>query len=107
MAPELKIVRAMFDVKPVDQSGSLDLQKISLIERRLNLKVKPVSHSPKLSNQITSPIQYRNIREDLINDLNKELKTLVIRQPKTEKKKIIYQILSDISILNRASDLVR
>ena len=89
MAPELKIVRAMFDVKPVDQSGSLDLQKISLIERRLNLKVKPVSHSPKLSNQITSPIQYRNIREDLINDLNKELKTLVIRQPKTEKKKII------------------
>ena len=38
MTPEFKISRAMFDVKPVDQSGFLDLQKVNLVGQKLNLK---------------------------------------------------------------------
>ncbi|OGN32078.1 MAG: hypothetical protein A3I92_00095 [Candidatus Yanofskybacteria bacterium RIFCSPLOWO2_02_FULL_43_10b] len=76
--------RAMFDVKPVDQSGSLDLQKINLVEQKLSLKTKPVVRLTKLTSGIKSisdikllpenRISPNDVRQDLINDLNKELK---------------------------------
>jgi len=92
---ESKIARAMFDVKPVCQSGFLDLQKINLVGQRLNLKTK-FKTKPRLEVvrrqadlPVVEKIKHQATREDLINDLNKELKTLVIRQVKTEKKTIL------------------
>ncbi len=78
------ISRAMFDVKPVDMSGSLDLQKINLVEQKLSLKIKPAARLSKLTGGI-KPISdlkllsenhfsLNDARQDLINDLNKELK---------------------------------
>lgn len=43
--PKTEIIRAMFDVRPVDHSGQVDFGKISRVEERIDLrkKEKPVS----------------------------------------------------------------
>lgn len=110
--PDTKIIRTMFDIKPVDQSGSLDVAKIGLVQQKLNLK-QSAKKILSLSVKELSPSLLT--REYLVRELNQELKKktnlrtvltkvggsiydqpteikrrpLLIRQTKAEEKKVI------------------
>lgn len=73
MAPELKMARAMFDVKPVDSSGSVDLQKINLVGNKLDLR-QPTPTKQVLPPAKASAVSVQYTREDLVNELARELK---------------------------------
>ncbi len=83
--PKLEIIRAMFDVRPVDQSGHVDLEKINLVEPTINLrksKLLKIAHQEssgrkrdtKLSGVRLSEPGGGNVREALAKELQQELK---------------------------------
>ncbi|TSC74671.1 MAG: Uncharacterized protein G01um101444_232 [Parcubacteria group bacterium Gr01-1014_44] len=95
--PDTKIIRAMFDVQPVDQSGGVDFAKINLVEAKLVLR-KSRSPEPRevLIKEFQEEFKKRNNAQTILAKIggafyssrNTEIKRrpLIIRQTRSELK---------------------
>ncbi|MDP3730921.1 MAG: DUF4012 domain-containing protein [bacterium] len=79
--PDAKIVRAMFDIKPVNQSGQVDFEKISQIDHKIDLRKNVALEIVSEESAIVIPVlkvkDKKAIKEDLVKELNEELQKKV------------------------------
>ena len=81
--PDTKIIRAMFDIKPVDRSGRVDFEKTSQIEQKIDLRKNialELEIIPEDSAIAIPAVKVKDriaIKEDLTRELNEELQKKV------------------------------
>lgn len=82
MTPKIEIIRAMFDVKPVDRTGRVDFEKIERVKSEINLKkTKKVEFETKdqrtkvglaTFNKISGPLTKELLTRELQQALKKD-----------------------------------